>query len=97
MPLADLPDLLTLSELADVFRSTAKNRHRAGRAIADRHQLPLIEGHRPGVWLVPAWAVSEVIGGPLQVTPTCCPTCGRDIGPDGCPDHPRTRHLEVAS
>lgn len=91
--MAELPALLTLTEVADLFRATAKNRSRAGRAIADRHRLPLIEGHRPGIYLVPRHAIEQLIG-----TPTVCPTCGRDIDPAvGCPTHPPARLLERAS
>jgi hypothetical protein len=62
--MTDLPTLLTLSEVADLFRSTAINRQRAGRAIAERNKLPMVEGHRPGLHLVPSWAIAELIGAP---------------------------------
>ena len=89
--MAELPALMTLSEIADLFRSKAANRHRAGRAIADRHGLPLVEGHRPGLYLVPGWAVAKLIGAPAVQ----CPHCGRQIGPEGCPTDPPLRHLEA--
>ena len=72
----NLPTLMTLGELADIFRSTAKNRARAGRQIADRHELHLVEGHRPGIYLVPGWEVERLIG-----RPTRCPHCDREVGP----------------
>ena len=59
---SNLPELLTLAELAMVFRSNAKNRARAGRQIADRLQLPLVSGWMSVLYLVPGWAVQRVIG-----------------------------------
>lgn len=87
-----LPVLLTLSEVADLFRSPAKNRARAGRLIVERNDLPTVEGHRPGVVLVPAWAVEQLIG-----QPTHCPQCGVPVGSQGCQAHPPVRTLAKAS
>lgn len=92
--LDELPDLLVLAEVADVFRSTALNRARAGREIVDRLGLPVVAGPRGSSILVPKWAVAELIGAP----PTRCPHCDREVGPAGCPAHPPMRHLgQVAS
>lgn len=87
------PALLTMSELADVFRATAKNRSSAGRRIAERHDLPLVEGHRPGIWLAPAWPVKHLLGLPTDR----CPVCDAPCGPAGCTIHPPVRKLEAVS
>lgn len=70
--MTDLPMLLTPSEIADLWRSTARNRARAGREIIARLGLPTVEGHRPGVVLVPRWAVLGVI----EARRDPCPMCG---------------------
>ena len=57
--LAEYPDLLT-----DLFRSNAANRSRAGRTICATHRIAVVQGHRPGIWLAPKWALSAVIGLP---------------------------------
>lgn len=90
--MAELPELLTPSEIAELWRSPAKNRSRAGRDIIDRLGLPTVPGHRAGLVLVPRWAVLELIG-----APTHCPTCGVPVGPEGCPVHLQQRSLAVAS
>ena len=64
--LAEYPDLLTMSEVADLFRSTAANRSRAGRNICATHRIAVVQGHRPGIWLAPKWALAAVIGTPAQ-------------------------------
>ena len=64
--LAEYPDLLTMSEVADLFRSNAANRSRAGRNICATHRIQVVQGHRPGIWLAPKHAIQSVIGLPAM-------------------------------
>lgn len=62
--LAELPDLLTLPEVADVLRAKALNRARAGRALVEQHGLPTVASGK--TVLVPKWAVEQLLEAPAR-------------------------------
>lgn len=90
--------IVTLPELAAMFAEPAARPVKAA-AMRDRgariaRDLDIPVHTADGIRYVLAVDVDRALG----VRPTVCGHCGRTLDPDGtCPQHPPTRHLEMAS